>query len=152
MEMKKINLVIVWIITRLLMETRMLIFLALWWLDYDKLWHLVINLIWLVTYHFKKWLSNYSFMCWQNALTTCEGFCNSYEGNISCCDKCKGHICSLAHGYNFYCPPLLSHFPAKLEAQVRSVWRLCIHWVEGECSYTQDQTGSTKESQFHTIQ
>lgn len=106
------------------METSMLIFLALWWLDYDKLWHLVINLVWLVTYSLKKRLSNYSFMCWWNALTTCEGYFSGYEANwvsssLSCCDNAK-----VTHGpwpmdSVFCCIPLFTHITANPEAQDR---------------------------------
>lgn len=85
--MKKINLVIVWVITCLLMETSLLNFLALWWLDYDKMWRLVINLAWLVTYSLKKGLSNYSSLCWWNALATCAGDCHSYEAKSSLFSK-----------------------------------------------------------------
>lgn len=108
------------------METSMLIFLALWWLDYDKLWHLVINLVWLVTYSLKKRLSNYSFMCWWNALTTCGGYFSGYEENwvsssLSCYDNAK-----VTHGPwpmdSVFCSiPLFTHITANPEAQDRLV-------------------------------
>lgn len=38
--------------------------------------------------------------------------------SLSDCDTCRGHTCSMGHGDNFCCL-LLSHVPAKPEAQVR---------------------------------